>query len=345
MRRLIALILCVFMASGFGVMAFADQEITIYVNGSIVQSEVKPVVVNGNTLIPIRPVAEAMGCTVTWLAEEQGVLIESQNVTLSMLIDDDIVYTKNTESNDKIMQFLAVAPMIINGSAYIPMRAMVESLGGDVTWDGETKTIYVTYDSSTAVNKYSSSTGTGRAILSGALENAENGEYTGDMKNGLPDGTGTLTYTDENGGVVVFEGKWSEGDAVSGSLQYTSDTTSYIFEGDIETQEGQLILYVEDGGVQYGYEGGFNANGFNGYGEYAYLLNGEEGFMYKGEYADGVKSGTGTYTYKSSEISYVYEGEFKDDNFHGSGKVTFDDGSVLYGIFENGELIEYSDEA
>ncbi|MCD7905490.1 MAG: hypothetical protein LUG24_07985 [Clostridiales bacterium] len=344
MRRLVALILCVFMASGFGVMAFADQEITIYVNGSIVQSEVKPVVVNGNTLIPIRPVAEAMGCTVTWLAEEQGILIESQNITLSMLIGDDIVYTKNVESNDKIMQFLAVAPMIINGSAYIPMRAMVESLGGDVTWDGETKTIYVTYDSSSAVNKYSSSTGTGKAIFD--IDSAlENGEYTGDMKNGLPDGTGTVTYTDENGGVVTLEGQWSEGDAVSGTLTYISDTASFVFEGDFETREGQLILYVEDGGVRYAYEGGCNDNGFNGYGKYVYMDGDEWGYIYEGEYEDGAESGTGTLTYIGTENSYIYEGEFKDDNFHGSGKVTFDDGSVLYGIFENGELIEYSDEA
>ncbi|GKX30597.1 hypothetical protein SH1V18_30770 [Vallitalea longa] len=37
-----------------------------------------------------------------------------------------------------------VYPVIINGSTYLPVRAIADMLGADITWEGETKTIYIT---------------------------------------------------------------------------------------------------------------------------------------------------------------------------------------------------------
>ena len=40
--------------------------ISIYLNGAEIESDVKPVLVRGNTFIPLRTVAEAMGYRVEW---------------------------------------------------------------------------------------------------------------------------------------------------------------------------------------------------------------------------------------------------------------------------------------
>ncbi|GKX30596.1 hypothetical protein SH1V18_30760 [Vallitalea longa] len=37
-----------------------------------------------------------------------------------------------------------VYPVIINGSTYLPVRAIADMLGADITWEGNTKTIYIT---------------------------------------------------------------------------------------------------------------------------------------------------------------------------------------------------------
>lgn len=37
----------------------------------------------------------------------------------------------------------AVYPVIINGSTYLPVRAIADMLGEDISWDGDTKTIYI----------------------------------------------------------------------------------------------------------------------------------------------------------------------------------------------------------
>lgn len=37
----------------------------------------------------------------------------------------------------------AIEPFILNGTTYLPVRAVAEALGEDVGWDGETKTVFI----------------------------------------------------------------------------------------------------------------------------------------------------------------------------------------------------------
>ena len=46
--------------------ALADNPINLVVNGQAVQCDVPPVIINGRTMVPIRTVAEALGCQVSW---------------------------------------------------------------------------------------------------------------------------------------------------------------------------------------------------------------------------------------------------------------------------------------
>lgn len=55
---------------------FVGDEIKVAVNNELINFDVEPVILNGRTLIPIRAVAEKIGCTVEWDGELQVVYIE-----------------------------------------------------------------------------------------------------------------------------------------------------------------------------------------------------------------------------------------------------------------------------
>lgn len=56
--------------------AVFDSNLKVVVNNELVEFDVKPVIINGRTLIPIRAVAEKIGCTVDWDGELQVVYID-----------------------------------------------------------------------------------------------------------------------------------------------------------------------------------------------------------------------------------------------------------------------------
>jgi N-acetylmuramoyl-L-alanine amidase len=51
------------------------KTITIKVDGKIIETDVEPINVNGRVLVPVRAVAEALGCKVDWDGDTQTVKI------------------------------------------------------------------------------------------------------------------------------------------------------------------------------------------------------------------------------------------------------------------------------
>ena len=75
--------------------------------------------------------------------------IGNANTIIAMKIGNKDMRVKKTVTgkNEDIKEenvTLAYEPRIINGSTYIPMRPMVEALGGKLSWDAAAKTIYIT---------------------------------------------------------------------------------------------------------------------------------------------------------------------------------------------------------
>lgn len=66
------------------------------------------------------------------------------NLTLSMEIGNPVMTVNGTES--EIDQGRGTAPVIQNGRTLVPIRAIVEAMGGTVNWDGETQTALLEYN-------------------------------------------------------------------------------------------------------------------------------------------------------------------------------------------------------
>jgi len=100
-------------------------------------------------------------------------------------------------------------------------------------------------------------------------------KYQGDVKNGVPNGLGSLTYPDGS----KYVGEYKDGE-----------------------KNGQGTTTYPDGGK---YVGEFKYGKKNGQGTRTYP-NGEK---YVGEYKDGLENGQGTYTWSDGS---KYVGEYKD---------------------------------
>ena len=143
--------------------------------------------------------------------------------------------------------------------------------------------------------------------ISGVSKFFENGDhYMGDMKFGVPDGSGTLN--------TIMDG-----------MGYT-----YVGEFKRGKKNGRGNLSSKDN--KYNYDGGWKDD--KKYGIGTLFDNGDK---YTGDFVDDKYNGNGTLCGKNGEI---YECEFKDGKQNGLGRVTLVNGDIYIGNFENGKICD-----
>jgi exopolysaccharide biosynthesis protein len=108
---------------------------TVAVNKKNMTLEQAPVIVNGNTLIPIRFIADALGGTVRWDEKERKVTVIRGDKLIDLWIDNPELITNGQRIKAE------VAPKIMNNVTVVPLRILSENLGWKVTWDEKTQQI------------------------------------------------------------------------------------------------------------------------------------------------------------------------------------------------------------
>ena len=119
--------------------AIAEPGIKVFVDGYPVDLEVAPVMENGRVLVPIRPLAEAMGMDVSWDQSTQMVKITKDGAEIELTLNSNEAYI----NNNKIL--LEVPVRMIENTTFVPVRFVGEGLGADVSWDGITQIVYITH--------------------------------------------------------------------------------------------------------------------------------------------------------------------------------------------------------
>jgi hypothetical protein len=114
------------------------------VNGVSNTLDSPPIIKNGRTLLPIRPVIEALGGSVSWDPTEKKVTVSLGSNTIELWIGKP---TANINGVSKPIDSTnsKVVPEIINGRTMLPLRFVTDNLGCDVQWDGPTQTITIIY--------------------------------------------------------------------------------------------------------------------------------------------------------------------------------------------------------
>lgn len=102
--------------------------------------DTKPLIINGRTLMPIRALVEEMGGIAEWDGVLKNVRISCNNRVVEMHIGSKYIMVDGNED------ILEVEPLIVDGRTMIPLRKVIEAIGGEITWDESSKTIEIKYN-------------------------------------------------------------------------------------------------------------------------------------------------------------------------------------------------------
>ncbi|MEK3720593.1 stalk domain-containing protein [Paenibacillus sp. FSL H8-0034] len=242
---------------------FADDAITVYVDGQQLSFEVEPVIKDGTTLVPLRAIFEKFGYEVSWHPEDQTILGLKDGADIQMNIGNNQAYVRGKAFT------LEVSPTIINGNTLVPLRFIGEASGMKIAWDGTNRRIDV-----------KSQTENIAMVITNTLTGST---FTGEVVNGKPNGKGTM---------VLKDGSKFEGFFVDGVI--------------------------------------------NGYGVATY----DDGSKYEGYWQNGKWHGEGKLIYSDA---HYYQGDFIENNYDGSGVEYDKNGNVLrMGNYSRGVLVSPS---
>jgi len=142
MKKLISLALATVMTIGMSTMAFA-ADIKVTVNGkNVAWTDAKPYIDSNNrTLVPLRPIAEAMGLNVDWDEIINMAMFSSTEGFAEFTIGSRTMECGNMSGAKTVS--MDTAATIVNGRTYAPARYLAEAFGYNVGWDGNTSTVTI----------------------------------------------------------------------------------------------------------------------------------------------------------------------------------------------------------
>ena len=126
----------------------ASEHITVIVNEKKLNLSVEPIIVNDRTMVPLRPICEALGCTIDWDAETETATISHPVSVVNMTIGS-YWFKKNSllDNTKNVEKQMEAPPIIYMNSTMIPIRALAEAINAIVEWDEGTQTVRITlYD-------------------------------------------------------------------------------------------------------------------------------------------------------------------------------------------------------
>ncbi|HAL63915.1 MAG TPA: hypothetical protein DCO93_05665 [Clostridiales bacterium] len=138
MKKIIRILisLCIVLSS---IDVLAEGNVSVTVNGVLLDFDQPPIIENGRTLVPMRAIFEALGCTVEyWDGEEKTVFAEKGFDTISLVIGENTMLL-----NGETEITLDVPARIENSGTFIPLRAVSNALGANVEWNDADKAVII----------------------------------------------------------------------------------------------------------------------------------------------------------------------------------------------------------
>lgn len=283
----------------------ANPEITVTLDGKILDFDVPPQIINDRTMVPVRKIFEKLNMTVEWNEDEQAVYAYKLGVFLKLPINSNTIYRNMVE------QVTDVPAQIVYDRTLVPLRAVSELVGSDVIWDEKTNTVYInTTDNIQYINWN------------------DYYDYYGEVENGKASGYGILYSKDDDS--ITQLGKYINSQIVSGSELF--DNGDVYIGNYTDTKFSYGTYYYSSGDY---YTGEFQDNHRHGEGTYHYV----DGSFHKGMWNTDQPNGYGIF-YDAVEDVQI-QGNFI--NGKRDGYFTIDDfylDTSYYITYNNGEVVD-----
>lgn len=124
----------------------AQTNISVTLNGNYLHFDQPPIMRNDRTLVPMRAIFESLGAEVSWNNNTETVTAVKGNIILKLTIGEKAIY----KNGKKIS--LDVEPILLNDRTLVPVRAISESIGANVSWNESTNTVIINYSNTNTTN-------------------------------------------------------------------------------------------------------------------------------------------------------------------------------------------------
>ncbi|MGD8189939.1 molybdate ABC transporter substrate-binding protein [Brevibacillus ginsengisoli] len=115
----------------------AASSISLKIDGKTQTVSQPPVIINGQTLVPMRDIFEALGAKVTYNPSSKIVAGTKGSTSIELKIGE------KTAKIDKKSVSLEVPAQIIHSKTMVPVRFISESLGAKVIWNSHSSTVSI----------------------------------------------------------------------------------------------------------------------------------------------------------------------------------------------------------
>jgi len=133
------LIFALVTAFAFPVVLQANPSIAVTIDGTQVQFDVSPQIIDGRTMVPMRAIFEALGATVEWEGAVQMVTaITAKGDVIQLAIGSNAIILNGS------LTAMDTVPMLIDGRTMVPARFVAEAMGMHVNWDEGVDEVVIT---------------------------------------------------------------------------------------------------------------------------------------------------------------------------------------------------------
>lgn len=112
-------------------------DVRVLINGEDLVSDTPPTIVDGRTLVPMAAIFKALGVEVSWDESTRTVTGIKGDTVIKLQIDSTTALINGQNSE------LDVPATIINNRTMVPLGFIALSLGRNVQWDGESRTVTI----------------------------------------------------------------------------------------------------------------------------------------------------------------------------------------------------------
>ena len=151
MKRLCSVVLCItiFATLFIGTTSVFADGIMVELDGKNIEFDVEPEIIDGRTMVPLRKIFEEIGALVKWNGETKTVSARKNSKTITLSIDSadlQIDKGKTDDAGNPIIETvtLDVPAQIVSDRTLVPARAISESFGLNVDWDGDNQKVIIT---------------------------------------------------------------------------------------------------------------------------------------------------------------------------------------------------------
>ncbi len=117
----------------------AAMPMRLVVNGRDITTKAAPVLENNRTMVPLRFIAEELGAVVKWDEVNRVVTATRDGKTITLAIGSKVILSENNRKSVTS----DVAPFIIEGRTYVPLRVISNAFEIGIDWNNMSRTAYV----------------------------------------------------------------------------------------------------------------------------------------------------------------------------------------------------------